>query len=66
MLCKQRQLVNYPTHLMQNDVHIRSKQNTCMANEFNRVRVNPNPKIHVWLMSLIGLGLTLTLKYMYG
>ena len=24
---------NYPTHLMQNDIHISSKQN--MANEFN-------------------------------
>ena len=31
-LCKQRQSVNYPTHLMQRDTHITSKQN--MANEF--------------------------------
>ena len=35
--------MNYPTHLMQNDVHISSKQN--MANEFNTLlftNVGPN------------------------
>ena len=33
VLGKQRKSVNYPTHLMQRDIHITSKEN--MANEFN-------------------------------
>ena len=43
VLCKQRQSVNYPTHLMQNDVHISSKQN--MANEFNTFFTNVGPNL---------------------
>ena len=33
VLGRQRKSVNYPTHLMQRDIHITSKEN--MANEFN-------------------------------
>ena len=43
VLCKQRQSVNYPTHLMQNDIHISSKQN--MANEFNTFFYQCWPKL---------------------
>ena len=43
VLCKQRQSVNYPTHLMQNDVHISSKKN--MANEFNTFFTNVGPNL---------------------
>ena len=43
VLGKQRKSVNYPTHLMQRDIHITSKEN--MANEFNTfffTNVGPN------------------------
>ena len=43
VLGKQRQSVNYPTHLMPRDIHITSKQN--MANEFNTFFTNVGPNL---------------------
>ena len=43
VLGKQRKSVNYPTHLMQRDIHITSKEN--MANEFNTFFTNVGPNL---------------------
>ena len=43
VLGKQRKSVNYPTHLMQRDIHITSKEN--MANEFNTFCTNVGPNL---------------------
>ena len=43
MLGKQRKSVNYPTHLMQRDIHITSKED--MANEFNIFFTNVGPNL---------------------
>ena len=43
VLCKQRQSVNYPTHLLQGDRHINSKLN--MASEFNTFFTNVGPNL---------------------
>ena len=43
VLCKQRQSVNYPTHLMQNDIHISSKKIWLMSLiHFCFINVGPN------------------------
>ena len=43
VLGKQRKSVNYPTHLMQRDIHITSKED--MANEFNIFFTNAGPNL---------------------
>ena len=43
VLCKQRQSVNYPAHLLQGDRRITSKQN--MASEFNTFFTNVGPNL---------------------
>ena len=43
VLGKQRKSVNYPTHLMQRDIHITSKED--MANEFNILFTNVGPNL---------------------
>ena len=43
VLCKQRQSMNYPTHLLQGDRHIASKQN--MASEINTFFTNVGPNL---------------------
>ena len=43
VLGKQRKSVNYPTHLMQRDIHITRKED--MANEFNTCFTNVGPNL---------------------
>ena len=43
VLGKQRKSVNYPTHLMQRDIHITRKED--MANEFNTFFTNVGPNL---------------------